>query len=254
MTRLYDWWFDKGNSGRYFLKGIVTGHPKLIDGHRIHTSYLESMTPDSKNHAEILIQTQNRVYFCSMADCHYGQCRKFFNHRSDTDQPPMGFEQWALALEEYAAQYEDTTPADDSSVEDGGYILVRLGNHKDYYFDSMTVCLEDGSQLNAQRWIHSGMFQDSVLCTAGELEEYDLRYFPYRDCNISFYRWDTGDLPVYLENTGDRELRVETVGGIYVLHPSERVLVDRYNSSPGVCLTSCKDLYGPDFTVDGIGT
>lgn len=242
MTSLHQWYLTHTAGNTSILHGIVTGHPKLPDACSIHTSVLHSITQDEQEHYKFVFQTENTDYHLTMEDCDYRRCRKFVQAFPTSGELP-GYTQWAAQFEKFAQEYERDLPGCEAPI---GSILLRLGCHQQYYFDSMDIHLGDGSHLPTEMSPHVGMFQDSVLCRTNRLttqDYYDLRYFPYRDGNVEFYCWETQGLPVYIENCGNTELRVQGVEWVYLISPGEKVLIDPTNASPGVGLTSRQDLY-----------
>ena len=176
-----------------------------------------------------------------MEDCDYKHCRNFVQMFQVAGALP-GLEQWASQFEKFAQEYEKEDPTCEAP---DNAILLRLGNHREYYFDSMDINL-NGEHLPTYMDPHIGTFQDSVLCGSGErcgIDSYDLRYFPHRGGNIAFYHWRPQGLPVYIENCGDDDLRVKVAQWLYLIPPGERILIDPTNASPGVELTSQQDLY-----------
>ena len=120
-------------------------------------------------------------------------------------------------------------------------ILIRFGNNREYYLDSLWVN-HDGEVVRlTDIYPHIGMFQDSILCM---MDEYriDIRYFPYQFGNIEFYSFETDGKPVYIENFGDSEFKAEVYGKVYVLKPGERKLVSIENASNSK-LDNYSDMY-----------
>lgn len=219
------------------LLGVVTGHRKLPDGMFIHTSPIRRVLRDPEREDGYIFESKNSSFYVSITDYDYGQCAV-----EDNGTIP-GLDLWLSGLEEYSAQYAEKKA---SCAAEPGTILLRLGNNREYYFDAMDVDPGTGERLSGQMWPHVGMVQDSVLCCAGDepgCSLYDLRYFPYRGGNLEFYVWDTGGLPVYIENSGDSELRVCLDRAVYLIKPGSRVLMEKANSQPGAALTSEQDLY-----------
>lgn len=241
MTSLHQWYLTHAVGGMFILHGVVTGHPKLPDAHSIHTSYLHSVMQDEEVPCRFVFRTKNTEYHLTMEDCDYKRCRRFIQMLPVPGELP-GLEQWASQFEAFAQEYEKDEPACEAPDD---AILLRLGNNREYYFDSMDIKL-NGAHLPTRMWPHVGMFQDSVLCQSCRTdidEEYDLRYFPYRNGNVEFYCWESQELPVCIENCGDDDLRVKVAQWAYFIPVGERVLIDPTNASPGVKLTSHQDLY-----------
>lgn len=242
MTRLYQWHVAAITGGRVILYGVVTGHRKLPDGMFIHTSPIRQVSRDPEREDGYIFESKNTKFHVSMAEYDYSQ-------RAATDNDPIpGYEQWLTELEACSGRYagKKTTPCE----AECGSILLRLGNNHEYYFDAMDVAPETGEHLRGEMHPHVGMVQDSVLCWAGGeawCSHYDLRYFPYQGGNLEFYVWDTAGLPVYIENSGDSELKIQLEGVVYLIAPGIRMLMEKSNAQPGAALTSGRDLYEPAF-------
>ena len=248
MTGLYHWYLEKVElknmeEEAYIAHGIVTGHPWLPELCPARTSAVTSIDVDPTAPDVIFLQTHNTKYHCHMREYNYEKCGIL--QEEDHTHAPKGLSEWLSRLEEYAAKY--SKPQYPKAPE--GAILLRLGVNRRYYFDSMEINLGNGISLTTNSSIHIGTFQDSVLCTAhGELpddENYDLRYFPFKDGNLSFYLWCPNGRPVYLENVGDRVLKIQMGrgGSVYVLQPGERRIITPETANPGAVLTSETDLY-----------
>ena len=244
MTRLYQWWFEQTERGSYILRGTVTGHPKLPDSDRIHTTRVRSIRPDPGKEAGFLVLTRNTEYHCSMESCHYARCREMLAQEIPNEKCPEGFRAWAEQLETFAGQYdvpEETLPLPATDAE--RFLLLRLGNNRAYYFHSMWIVPDSETREQGRMSPHIGTFQDSVLCRSECSRDYDLRYFPYRDGNLAFYHWETSDLPVYIENRGDQCLRVRADWQVYLIEPGACVRISPEYATPGAALTSTHDLY-----------
>lgn len=237
MAKLYQWYTEAIPGERVILHGVVTGHRKLPDGILIYTSPIQQVLRDPECEDGYIFESKNTTFYVSMSDCDYGQCTVMENSAIP------GLELWRSQLASYSERYAQK-PA--LPAADCGSVLLRLGNNREYYFDSMDVHSGTGEYLNGDMQPHVGMFQDSVLCWAGGeawCSDYDLRYFPYRSGNLEFYGCDTEGLPVYIENCGDCELMVKFAGAVYKIAPGSRVLMERANAMPGATLTSEQDLY-----------
>lgn len=240
MTSLHQWYLTYVVGGMYILHGVVTGHPKLPDAYPIHTSYLHSVVQDEHERCRFVFRTKNTEYHLTMEDCDYKRCRRFIQMLPVPGELP-GLEQWASRFEMFAQEYEKDEPACEAPDD---AILLRLGNNREYYFDSLDINL-NGAHLPTRMRPHVGMFKDSVLCGAGDMcgfDSYDLRYFPHRGGNIAFYHWESQGLPVYIENCGDDDLRIKVAQQECLIPPGERVLIEPTNASPGAELTSRQDL------------
>lgn len=244
MTTLYQWYTEVISYDGMILHGIVSGHKKLPDGMKIHTSWICSVHQDPENPEEFIFQTRNTAYHLSMAECDYARCEWLASNVTP------GIALWVSKLEKYSDRFPERNVScgvDSSSVvEESPSILLRLGSHCDYYFDAIEAVQETGEHRKGKMHPHVGMLQDSVLCYSSEgmeYSEYDIRYFPYRSGNLEFYVWETAGLPFYIENCGDQELRIQLDREIYVIAPGSRVRMESANAVPTAHLTSRQDLH-----------
>lgn len=181
MVQLFNWYLEKKGGGIYLAHGIVKGHPHFPDLLPIHTSVIITVKVDTD---DVLIQTSNMLYLCSMKECRYSKCGdlRSKNHKN----APDGLWQWVSRLEEYIQKYGDPQWEDMPEWD----ILLRLGTNREYYFGSMKMCLSGNTYRSVDPYVHVGMFQGSVLCMSNvESDNCDLRYFPYKDGNLKLYKW-----------------------------------------------------------------
>ena len=94
------------------------------------------------------------------------------------------------------------------------------------------------------------MFQDSVLLMSNGLNKiddcnFDIRYFPYQNCNIQFYSFETDGLPLFIQNCGDTTFNIEVNGIVYTVNPKDKIEINSGNAIKGAKLTSTSDLYSP---------
>lgn len=69
---LYDWYLEKVSSwggGQYILHGVVTGHTRISDHNKIHTTSIEEITVEKDE--KIVFITRNTKYHCLMKDCNF---------------------------------------------------------------------------------------------------------------------------------------------------------------------------------------
>ena len=244
MVRLYQWFFEEVNLGqKLILHGIVTGHPKLGEAVTIETSPVLSVDRQGEC---LVVQTKNTEYVCEMKDRrHSGNPWCFVCHHSELyhSEERGAWEEW---FRKYAEKYKDKKIA--YSIPERS-ILLRLGNNRKYYFDSMWV-REPGSDCREGEYRlwnkHAGAERKSVFCLAKN-GIYTLRYFPFLDRNIAFYPWKTKGFFVYIENCGDRELTVKAEKLVYVIPAEQRMLITASNATPGAKLSSRKILYAGDW-------
>ena len=67
---LRNWYIEENDDGKLLAHGVVSGHKKVRDNTRIHTSVIISVeTLIEKN--KIIIATKNTVYDCKLSDCRF---------------------------------------------------------------------------------------------------------------------------------------------------------------------------------------
>lgn len=211
-TRLHHWYLTKKKleDGSEYVSahGNATGHPSLPDTIRARTTQVRQIDVNEEAE-EVVIQTRNTEYHCRLSDCNFSM--------PDTYDLIPG-------LAGYAERFGKEK---DYQLEDPSILLV-LSDHDSYYFEALLV-KEHGRTHKGRMYPHIGTFQDSCLLGCEEYDEaLDLRYFPHRR-HLEAYCWETGGLPVYLENTGDDILYFTANDGLMELKPGERKLVSEEN-------------------------
>lgn len=212
-ARLHHWYLSKkkrGDGTDYILAhGNVTGHKSLPDTLQVHTTQIKHMKVDEET-GEVMIQTRNTEYHCRLSECDFS--------RPDTYDMIPGLANYAERFgKEKEYQQEDNS------------ILLVLSDHGNYYFETMII-KENGSLYKGMLYPHIGTLQDSCLLSCAAHEgNIDIRYFPHRQ-HLRAYCWETGGLPVYLENTGDDILYFTTKDGPIELRPGERKLASKENA------------------------
>lgn len=222
VTEAEDWTGDKYLTGR----GIVTGHKRLEDSHRIYTSDIQAVMLNELEN-ELIIRTRNSVYHCPLAYC-------LFNKQDNNPE-------FIPDYERIKAKYKNAEVF--PSIEAGKVLLV-LSNFCHYYFHSLYYVPLDSPDMKPLKfvgWPHVGMFQDSYLIGT-EDGRIDIRYFPHYQ-NIEFYSHDTDGRPLYIENIGDVTIYVRTHAGNIKLAPGERKEVCKENSEDEPPALPNGDLY-----------
>lgn len=210
--RLYHWYVEKytSNDGTECVRahGNVTGHKVLQDTLFIRTSRIMSIEVKEEM-GEVMIQTKNTEYHCRLSDCDFS--------KPDTYELISG-------MAEYAAKFGK----EKEYQQDDDTILLVLSDHESYYFETMLV-KKNGKIHRGKMYPHIGMWQDSCLISAEEEGRFiDIRYFPHCQ-HLETYCWETGQLPVYLENSGEDVIYYTTYDGVIELKPGERKLVSKEN-------------------------
>lgn len=226
---LHYWYVDENTdeeTGEKFMRahGIVTGHDRLADANRIHTSEVVSVEVE-RSTGEALIHTRNSLYHCPLAYCDYDK----------QDEYPLLIPDYEIVKAEYKDKRE--FPAIEA-----GKILLVLSNFDEYYFHSLYYLPEGACEAAEYRsCAHIGTFQDSYLIRVKGMP-IDIRYFPHYQ-NVEFYSQDTDGKPLYLENIGDVPLYAKTFSGTICLQPGERKEVKEENSETEVPFLPKGDLY-----------
>ena len=238
MAKLHQWYFSEGCWDGLSICGVVTGHPRIYDTMVIQTSRVNNVEQVLHKPEQFLIHTKNSSYLCSMDDCNYAKCREYWELYQEIAKP-HGFKEWEKTFECFAQRYEAGYKP---CVAQEGTILLRLGNHREYYFDGMDVNLGKGKRLEGRMWGKIGTFRDSVFCVTGD-KNYYFRYFPYRSGNLQFYVVPRREIPVYIENSGESLLRVDYKRDIYFIEPGQTLEMKPSNAQQEEQLSSEQDLY-----------
>lgn len=220
-TALHYWYIDDNN----IAHGVVTGHKKMPDALRIHTSEIVGAVVDH-GVGEVVITTGNTVYHCPLNYCRF-------------DKQDM-FPDAIVDYEKLKKLYMDKL--DSPEIEQGKVLLV-LADFAEYYFHSLCVKNKNGKRVEYLSQPHIGTFQDSFLIRA-ECADFhiDLRYFPHYG-NISFYSKQTGGMPLYAENIGNSTIYVEFEGEQFSITPGERKELCKSNAEKEELTLPNGDLY-----------
>lgn len=219
---LHRWYLDR--QGEYIIgHGVVTGHKKLPDTMRIHTSPVSGIEIDSE-HGDALVITKNTTYRCPLDSLRF----------SKQDAFPELIPDYDTIKENYSK------PIEKPEIEQGKVLLV-LSDYDEYYFHSLCVKGEDNEPLPYSGWPHVGMFQDSYLIGT-EDGKIDLRYFPHFK-NIEFYSSETDGMPLYVENIGSSVLYIQYGGHDFRFDPGERKELTEENASKDTPDLPDGDLY-----------
>ena len=205
--RLYYWYIDDTNH----LHGRVTHHKDYFDGESIHTSSIQNMKY-SEEEEEFIFTTRNNDYHCKLR---YWDVEKQSEYASAEKLLP----EFNRFLER---QKELNVP---SAIE-AGNVLVCFSNFDEVMFHSLyCVKNDDALPVKCMTSAHTGTFKDSFLIYT-EGYKVDIRY--YWNWGIErFYRLETGDMPLWFENVGDRVIYLGTGSGELVLRPGERKKINK---------------------------
>ncbi len=212
---LHYWHLEKcmrpDNDYRIILRGNVSGHPKLPDTGYIATSSVRSMMISYES-SEYLIRTKNTLYHCPLE---YIDIEGFEENETQSYLP---------FYDEIKAKYASRK---EPKIEPGKILLVLSDFDRYYYHSCYCRPSKDSNPLKFRGHAHIGTYQDSFLVTGYNSNEdfnnprINLRYFPHYQ-NIKFYRWNTEDMPVYIENIGSSVLYCRTFEGLIKLEPGQR--------------------------------
>ena len=226
---IHYWYVDENTddaTGEKYMcaHGIVTGHNRIADTHRIHTSEVFAIEIDGLT-GEALIRTRNSWYHCPLAYCDFDK----------QDEFPLFIPDYEIVKAEYKDKRECP------SIE-AGKVLVVLSNFDRYYFHSLYYLPEGACEKAEYRsCAHIGTFQDSYLIWMEE-HPINISYFPHFQ-NIEFYSQETDGKPLYLENIGDVPLYAKTFSGTICLQPGERKEVKEENAEENPQMLPKGDLY-----------
>ena len=221
---LHEWYVSKDADGDLIGHGIVTGHKRLSDSMKIHTSPIMSFVI-AEERKEAVLQTKNTIYHCPLIYLRY--------KKQDN---------WPNVLPNYASLKEKYAGKQPLPTIDPGKVLLVLANFCEYYFYSLYYQPIGATEsLDGMAYPHVGTFQDSFLIQT-ENNEVDLRYFPHFQ-NIEFYTEHTGGKPWYIENIGDSVLHAKTSAGLIKLQPGERKEVCKENAETDKPALATGDLY-----------
>ena len=202
---LHYWHIDREDDN-IIAHGIVSGHPRLEDTARIHTSPVENTLLDIGK-GELVVYTHNTVYHCSLKYCEFEK----------QDDFPELIENYDRLKEEYKDRI------DFPEIEHGKILLV-LSDFDEYYFHSLCVKDENGKPKNYTSFPKIGTFSDSYFIQTDD-GSVSLRYFPdYKRIvmNTKFFSSEKNSTPIYVENIGSSTIYVNDDKLEYRLDPGER--------------------------------
>lgn len=220
-TALHYWYVDDRN----IAHGVVTGHNRLPDALKIHTSQIIETAIDQETNEAVII-TNNTVYRCPLNYCRFEKQDMFSNALPD--------------YERLKEQYKGTVIYPETEQ---GNVLLVLADFAEYYFHSLCVKDKNGKRVKYRGCPHIGMSQDSYLIEAECNEFYvDLRYFPhYR--NIELYCFETDGMPLYVENVGESTLYIKFRGMQFSVASGERKALSEENAENSTLYLPDGDLY-----------
>ena len=206
-------WYISDKYGSRRAHGNVSGHPAdlyLPDGTKVKTSPVEDIVIDYSK-GEAIVTTQHTVYHCPLEYCDF--------EKQD-------------AYPDVVPNYESVKSIYKGKIShpeiEYGKILIVLSNFNEYYFNSLCVKDTNGENYGYTHRIHVGMMQDSVLVTLEDRKEstplVSLSYFPFPD-RIHFYHTRLANRPLYIENIGSSELKIQISDKEFLAKPKERIQI-----------------------------
>ena len=236
MFELKKWYirrFDVKDEVFYMGFGACHHNPKILYGNHIHTSVVEAAYRCEDGW---ILQTHNSLY--AVLDDQI---------TDDTEKA----EESGLLLKELDTGFSPgVIPDDDLSGTEGGVLLAPILKRKVHKrrrevlqcgIDPVVV-MEFNSRATyhivsvrsvwnrryaeGTVYVHSGMFQDSVLLGSGSYGyHYDFRFFSLGHANTSFYAWDDS-YNVILRNVGSKPMIFEVPEmGELVVPEGEEIMV-----------------------------
>jgi len=193
--------------GKYAVAhGIVSGHERLPDGQKIHTSYIRRL--ELREDGAVVIRTKNSEYHCKLGTACF--------HRFD-EVGKRFLPDFKKLQEKYERKLE--------IPDDGDGVLIVLDSEAEYNFVGALFQVGDRKKEFHDPDVHIGMFQDSVL-----LEWYDRAsdtyvgycYFP-TPSQAEFYRWVA--MKTYIQNVGIKEIEVSIDGNDYQIAPGGQLFL-----------------------------
>ena len=204
-------WFLDNDYGAVIGHGVVTGHYRLHDGMKIHTSPVNGIEIDSES-GDAIILTRNTTYRCPLNSILF-YCQN--------EYPGL--------LYDYEELKEKYSKVKDPEIEHGKVLLV-LSDYDNLFVHSLCVKDENGDLLPYTDYdIDDEIDRDTCLVQT-EDKKVDIRYFPNHD-RIEFYLCNTDGMPLYVENVGSRPLFLRCEGRDLRLDPGERELLIEENAS-----------------------
>lgn len=207
----YEWYGKKIK--RVF--GLFYNRPGIYDGTLGGTSRVKSVKADWEK-SEYKIETENSVYHCVFENC-------FFERQDKSPFKPPYYKK---------VRKNFYKPADISALG-GDDMLLVVGNHCEYYFDSLLYKNKDGSEGKYSAYPHIGMVTDTFLIFGErksngnffvEDQNIDIRWY-VGNRGFEFYSLDTGGRKLWIENRGDISLEIFGSGSPFTLQSGERLLI-----------------------------
>lgn len=125
-------------------------------------------------------------------------------------------------------------------------IVFDFSDEEEYYFKFIFIKDYGENYYSEKYYVHTGMFQDSVLIEnvypkLHDEDELDYRFFPYAGNRLEFYSFVPFEGRIYIKNSGKEVLEVDTPIGNYLIPAGER-----YRIAADALLGRTTEHMGPD--------
>lgn len=162
-AKLTGWCFELHPTGEdrgkveYVLRGIVSGHPRIPDGVRVHTTAVEEMQPEDAMGRGYLVRTAHTLYRIHTAQCDYRRCRPLWEQIQSSRSCPEWMKLWIERLPDFAQQY--VAPGWEDIREENGWLAPAF-HLLDWWLEQCgtSIC------LNGLVWKHEQLTDGSELC------------------------------------------------------------------------------------------
>lgn len=193
MIQLFKWHIEKVYDNNYTAWGYVSGHPKFPDGTHIHTSALVQVGEAGGQNLLLVTHSGNRYHLAGEDIC----CEKIKDTAKNLKV--FGVCDFCKDAMQLSARKKE---------EKHRGLSVRLSEHELYLEmlgeSCMGAYMKEGGSIHELRvLVHTGMFQDSVLCRKGGIA--DFRYFPkgFIQPEIEIYHVSSNIERIHIFNQGN---------------------------------------------------
>lgn len=166
MIQLFEWYIEKIYDNNYVAHGYVTGHPKLLDGEHIHTSPIVQVEETGEQRLLLITRSGNRYCLAGEEIC-YEEIKNTKKNLQVFGVHDFCKDAGRLSVRKKEKKYKELK----KHLSENELFLEMVGE------SCIGAYFKDGGGIHElQISIHTGMFQDSVLCMKGGVA--DFRYFP----------------------------------------------------------------------------
>lgn len=166
MIQLLKWYIEKVYDNNYIAWGYASGHPKLLDGTYIHTSPIVQAREDAGQSLLLVTRSGNQYHLAEEEIC----CEEIKNIRKNLKV--FGVRDFCkdavqLSVRKKEEKYRELK----KQLSENELFLEMVGE------SCMGAYMKEGGNIHElEVSVHTGMFQDSVLCRKNGIA--DFRYFP----------------------------------------------------------------------------